>query len=121
MDNENTIIHKVFKTLEIIKQGSVKQISAACNISDLQATTAIDRLLELNKAYIKEWSFTETSRCPVRVVKLGRGFNAPRERKSDIVNRNIINLDLKIKMAEHQKWLKTFKPHADVAAAWMMT
>jgi len=117
---ENTIIHKVYKALETINQSTVNEIAAACNISYQQATTAVDRLLELNKAYILEWSSTETSRCPVRVIKLGRGFNAPRERKSDIVNRNSINLDLKLKMAEHQKWMKNFKPHADIAAAWMM-
>jgi len=116
---ENTIIHKVFKTLEKINTGSIKDIAIACNMSELQVTTAVDRLLELNKAYIREWNFTETSRCPVRVIKLGRGVNASRERKSDIVNRNSINLDLKLKMIEHKKWLETFKPHPDVAAAWL--
>jgi hypothetical protein len=116
---ENTIIHKVFQTLEKINTGSIKDIAIACNMSELQVTTAVDTLLKLNKAYIREWNFTETSRCPVRVIKLGRGVNASRERKSDIVNRNSINLDLKLKMIEHKKWLETFKPHPDVAAAWL--
>ena len=116
---ENSIIHKVFQTLEKINTGSIKDIAIACNMSELQVTTAVDTLLKLNKAYIREWNYTETSRCPVRVIKLGRGVNASRERKSDIVNRNSINLDLKLKMIEHKEWLKTFKPHPDVAAAWL--
>ena len=117
---ENTIIHKVFKTLEKINTGSIKDIAIACNMSELQVTTAIDRLLELKKAFISEWNYTETSRCPVRVIKLGRGVNAVRERKSKIDSCKSISLDLKLKMIEHKKWLETFKPHPDVAAAWMM-
>jgi len=120
MDNENTIIHKVFQTLEKINTGSIKDIAIACNMSELQVTTAIDRLLELKKAFISEWNYTETSRCPVRVIKLGRGVNAVRERKSKIDSCKSISLDLKLKMIEHKKWLETFKPHPDVAAAWMM-
>ena len=114
---ENTIIHKVYKALERVNQSTVKEIAAACNISYLQCTTAVDRLLELNKAYISKWSSTKTSRCPVRVIKLGRGFNAPRERKSD--GRDSSMFDIKRKMAEHKRWLATFKPHPDPASAWL--
>jgi hypothetical protein len=117
---ENSIIHKVFLTLEQINQGTVKQIAAACNMTPLQATNAIDRLLELNKAHVAEWNHTETSRCPVRVIKLGRGVNKSRERKSDIVERDTSIHDVKLKMAEHKRWLATFKPRPDVAAAWIV-
>ena len=116
---ENTIIYKVYQTLERINSGSIKEIAIACNMTDAQVTASVDRLLELKKAYIREWNYTETSRCPVRVIKLGRGVNAIRERKSDIDNRKSISLDLKLKMIEHKKWLETFKPQPDVAAAWV--
>jgi hypothetical protein len=117
---ENSIIHKVFLTLEQINQGTVKQIAAACNMTPMQTTNAIERLIELNKAHVVEWNHTETARCPVRVIKLGRGVNKSRERKSDIVERDTSIHDAKLKMAEHKRWLATFKPRPDVAAAWMV-
>ena len=116
---ENTILHKVYLTLEQIKKGTVKEIAAACNMTNLQTTAAIDRLLELKKAHVNGWNHTETSRCPVRIIRLGRGVNAPRERKANIVERDTSMIDTKLKMAEHKRWLATFKPHPDVAAAWL--
>ena len=116
---ENSIIHTVFRKLEQINSGTIKQISIACNMSDLQVTNAVDRLLELRKAHVHGWNHTETSRCPVRIIKLGRGANAPRKRKSDLVERDTSHYDVKLKMAEHRRWAATFKPHADPAAAWL--
>jgi len=116
---ENTILHKVYLTLEQINKGTIKQIAKACNMTDAQVTAAIDRLLELKKAHVNGWNHTETSRCPVRIIRLGRGVNAPRERKSDIVERDTSMIDTKLKMAEHKRWLATFKPQPDVAAAWL--
>ena len=80
---ENTIIHKVYLTLERINQGTIKQIAASCGMTALQVTHAIDRLLELRKAHVQGWDHAETARCPVRVIRLGRGVNAPRQRKAD--------------------------------------
>jgi hypothetical protein len=119
MDNENTIIHKVFLTLERVNQGTVKEIAESCGMNTLQVTTAIDRLLELRKAYVHGWDHAETARCPVRVIKLGRGENAPRQRKSDLKERDTSQIDINLKMAEHKKWLATFKPHPDLASAWL--
>ena len=116
---ESLILHKVYQTLEKINSGTIKEIAAACNMTDVQATNAVDRLLELRKAHVKGWNHTETSRCPVRIIKLGRGANAPRERKSDIVERDTSMIDTKLKMAEHKRWLATFKPHPDYASAWL--
>jgi hypothetical protein len=116
---ENTILHKVYLTLEQIKKGTVKEIAAACNMTNLQATHAVDRLLELRKAHVNGWDHTETSRCPVRVIRLGRGANAPRSRKSDLVERDTSQYDIKLKMAEHKRWFATFKPQPDYAAAWL--
>ena len=117
---ENSIIHKVFLTLERINKGTIKQIADACNMTTIQATNAIDRLIELNKAHVSDWDHSETARCPVRVIKLGRGVNKTRERKKDIVERDTTQIDIKLKMAEHKRWMQTFKPHPDEAAAWMM-
>lgn len=117
---ENTILHKVYLTLEQTKKGTVKEIAIACNMTNAQVTTAVDRLLELNKAHVNGWNHTETSRCPVRIIRLGRGVNAPRERKSDIVERDTSMIDTKLKMAEHKRWLATFVPHPDYAAAWLL-
>jgi hypothetical protein len=117
VDNENTIIHKVFLTLERINQGTIKQISESCGMTALQVTNAIDRLLELRKAHVQGWDHTETARCPVRVIRLGRGENAPRERKSD--GRDTSQIDINLKMAEHRRFMKSFKPHPDYAAAWL--
>jgi hypothetical protein len=116
---ENSIIHKVYLTLEQIKKGTVKEIAAACNMTPIQATNAIDRLIELNKAHVNGWNHTETSRCPVRIIRLGRGVNAPRERKVNIVERDTSMIDTKLKMAEHKRWLATFVPHPDYASAWL--
>lgn len=116
---ENTIIHKVFRKLEQINKGTIKQLAIACNMTDLQATAAVERLLEMKKAHVQGWDHTETSRCPVRIIRLGRGSNAPRERKSDIVERDTSHYDVKLKMAEHKRWAATFTPHPDPAAAWL--
>ena len=116
---ENSIIHKVYLTLEQVDSGTVKEIAAACNMTVLQVTHAIDRLLELRKAHVQGWNHAETARCPVRVIRLGRGENAPRQRKLDIQERDTSQYDIKLKMAEHKKWLATFKPHPDFAAAWL--
>jgi hypothetical protein len=114
---ENTIVHKVYLALEQINKGTVREIAIACNMPHLQVTTAVDRLLELNKAHVNGWNHTETSRCPVRIIKLGRGANAPRGRKSD--ERDTTQYDIKLKMAEHKRWFATFNPHPDYAAAWL--
>jgi hypothetical protein len=119
MDNENTIIHKVYLTLEQINSGTIKQIAESCGMTALQVTNAIDRLLELRKAYVQGWDHAETSRCPVRVIRLGKGSNAPRQRKSDLVERDTSHYDVNLKMAEHKRWAATFKPHPDPAAAWL--
>jgi hypothetical protein len=119
MDNENTIIHKVYLTLERITSGTIKQIAASCGMTDAQVTAAVDRLLEIRKAHVQGWNHTETSRCPVRIIRLGKGVNAPRERKSDLRERDTSHYDVKLKMAEHKKWLATFKPHPDPASAWL--
>jgi hypothetical protein len=116
---ENTIIHKVFKKLEQINKGTIKQIAIACNLTDLQVTAAVDRLLELNRAHVSDWDHTETSRCAVRIIKLGRGVKAPRQRKSDIIERDTSKYDINLKMAEHKRWAATFTPHPDPAAAWL--
>jgi hypothetical protein len=116
---ENTIIHKVFRKLEQINKGTIKQLAIACNMTDLQVTAAVEQLLEIKKAHVQGWDHTETSRCPVRVIRLGRGSNAPRERKSDIVERDTSHYDVKLKMAEHKRWLATFEPRPDYAAAWL--
>jgi hypothetical protein len=116
---ENSLIHKVYLVLEQIKKGTIKEISATCDLTPQQVTNAVDRLLELNKAHVKEWNHTETSRCPVRVITLGRGVNAPRERKSDITERDEIAIDTKLKQAEHRRFMANFKPHPDIAAGWM--
>jgi hypothetical protein len=116
---ENTIIHKVYLTLERVNQGTVKEIAESCGMNTLQVTTAIDRLLELRKAYVHGWDHAETARCPVRVIKLGRGENAPRQRKSDLKERDTSQIDINLKMAEHRRFMKTFKPHPDYAAAWL--
>jgi len=114
---ENTIIHKVYLTLERITSGTIKEIAASCGMTDAQVTAAVDRLLEIRKAHVQGWNHTETSRCPVRIIRLGKGVNAPRERKSD--GRDTSMFDIKLKMAEHKRWLATFKPHPDPAAAWL--
>jgi hypothetical protein len=116
---ENSIIHKVFITLERMNKGSVKQIAAACNMTTIQVTNAVERLIEINKAHVSEWNHSETARSPVRVIKLGRGVNKTRGRKVNITERDTSQYDIKLKMAEHKKWLQTFKPHPDVAAAWI--
>jgi len=116
---ENTIIHKVYLTLERVNHGTIKQIAAACNMTTLQVTNAIDRLLELRKAHVQGWNHEETARCPVRVIRLGKGENAPRQRKADLKERDTSHYDVKIKMAEHKRWLATFKPHPDPASAWL--
>jgi hypothetical protein len=116
---ENTIIHTVFKKLEQINSGTIKQLSIACNMTDAQVTAAVDRLLELNKAHVNGWDHTETSRCPVRIIKLGRGLNAPRQRKTDLIERDTTTMDIKLKMAEHRRWAASFKPHPDHAAGWL--
>ena len=116
---ENTIIHKVFKKLEQMNKGTIKQLSIACNMTDLQVTAAVERLLELRKAHVHGWNHTETSRCPVRIIKLGRGANAPRQRKTDIVERDTSHYDVNLKMAEHKRWAATFKPHPDQASVWL--
>lgn len=117
---ENSIIHKVFVTLERIKKGTIKQIAADCNMTTIQASNAIDRLIEINKAHVSDWDHSETARCPVRVIKLGRGVNKTRGRKVNITERDTSQYDVKLKMAEHKRWMQTFKPHPDEAAAWMM-
>jgi hypothetical protein len=117
---ENSIIHKVFVTLERIKKGTIKQIAADCNMTTTQVTHAIDRLIEINKAHVNNWDHSETARCPVRVIKLGRGVNKTRGRKVNITERDTSQYDVKLKMAEHKRWAATFKPHPDEAAAWMM-
>jgi hypothetical protein len=114
---ENSIIHKVYLTLERVNQGTIKQIAESCGMKALQVTHAIDRLLELRKAHVHGWDHTETSRCPVRVIRLGKGVNAPRQRKLD--ERDTSHYDVNLKMAEHRRWLATFKPHPDYAAAWL--
>jgi len=116
---ENSNLHKVFKTLEGMKKGTVKQIAAACNMTTIQATNAVDRLINLNKAYVSDWDHNETARSPVRVIKLGEGVSKIRERKKDIIEQDSSQYDVKLKMAEHKRWAATFKPHPDVAAAWM--
>jgi hypothetical protein len=116
---ENTIIHKVYLTLERIDKGTIKQIAKSCGMTDLQVTGAVDRLIEINKAHVQGWDHTETSRCPVRVVRLGRGVNAPRERKVNIIERDTSMIDTNLKMAEHRRFMKSFKPHPDYAAAWL--
>ena len=116
---ENSIIHTVFRKLEQINKGTIKQIAIACNMTDAQVTTAVDRLIELNKAHVNGWNHTETSRCPARIIRLGRGSNAPRQRKSNIVERDTSHYDVKLKMAEHKRWLATFEPRPDYAAAWL--
>jgi hypothetical protein len=116
---ENTIIHKVYLTLEQINSGTIKQIAESCGMNTLQVTTAIDRLLELRKAYVHGWDHAETARCPVRVIRLGRGENAPRQRKADLKERDTSQIDINLKMAEHRRFMKTFKPHPDYAAAWL--
>jgi len=116
---ENSIIHKVYLTLENINQGTIKQIAESCGMTALQVTAAVDRLLELRKAHVYGWDHAETARCPVRVIRLGRGVNAPRQRKSDLKERDTSHYDVKLKMAEHKKWLATFKPHPDPASAWL--
>jgi hypothetical protein len=116
---DNSIILTVFRKLEQINKGTIKQIAIACNMTDLQVTGAVDRLIEINRAHVQGWDHTETSRCPVRVIRLGRGSNAPRERKSNIVERDTSHYDVKLKMAEHKRWAATFTPHADPAAAWL--
>ena len=85
---ENTIIHKVYLTLEQIKSGTIKEIAKSCSMTDAQVTASIDRLLQLKKAHVSGWNHTETSRCPVRIIRLGRGVNAPRKRKSDLIERD---------------------------------
>jgi hypothetical protein len=86
-------------------------------MTDAQVTAAVDRLLEIRKAHVQGWNHTETSRCPVRIIRLGKGVNAPRERKSD--GRDTSQIDINLKMAEHKRFMKTFKPHPDYAAAWL--
>jgi hypothetical protein len=117
---ENSIIHKVFLTLERIKKGTIKQIAADCNMTTTQVTHAIDRLIEINRAHVSGWDHSETARCPVRVIKFGRGVNKTRGRKVNITERDTSQHDVKLKMAEHKRWAATFKPHPDEAAAWMM-
>jgi hypothetical protein len=116
---ENTFIHKVYLTLETMKSATIKEIAEVCKLTVLQATPAVDRLLELKKVHVSGWDHTETARCPVRIIRIGRGENAPRSKKSDIIARDIIQYDIKLKMAEHKKWMKTFVPHPDYASAWL--
>jgi hypothetical protein len=116
---ENTNVHKVYLTLERIKSGTVKEIAASCGMTVLQVTNAIDRLLAIRKAHVNGWNHSETARCPVRIIELGRGENAPRESKSDIIERDTSQFDIKLKMAEHKRWAATFKPQPDYAAAWL--
>jgi hypothetical protein len=109
---ENSILHRVYLMLERMKTGTIREIAAACDLSESQVTNAVDRLMKTDKAHVSSWNHTETSRCAVRIIKLGRGVNVRRSHL-DFGECEIVN------MREHKRFLKNFVPHPDVAAQWL--
>jgi hypothetical protein len=114
---------KVYQTLEQLGTGTVKKIAQVSGLTEAQVSGAVDTFIEKNKAYICEWSF-ESSHSSARVIKLGRGDNVPRWKTSKgqdkIPKGDMHLLDYRQQHLEHQKFMQNFKPHPDVAAAWLL-
>jgi hypothetical protein len=115
---DNTNIHRAYRALEIIKVGTVRQIAAVSKMTESQTTGAVEQLMKNNKAHISYWDHSETSRCPVRVIKLGRGLNAKRTRVDFDGPDNSLAEEAR-KMREHKRFMANFKPQPDVAAQWL--
>jgi hypothetical protein len=114
---------KVYSTLERLGAATSKEIARACGLTEMQVVSAVDKFLEANRAYICDWKF-EAVNSSSRVIKLGRGVSVPRWKSAKgehkIPKGDMHLLDYRQQHLAHQEFMKNFKPHPDVAAAWLL-
>jgi hypothetical protein len=114
---------KVYTALEQLGAATAKDIAAHAGLTELQVVGAVDRFIEIERAYVMEWRVA-SGRSAARVFKLGRGANAPRVQSNKVEARtpkgDMHLLDYRQQHLEHQKFMQNFKPHPDVAAAWLL-
>ena len=114
---------KVYTALEQLGAATARNIAAHSGLTELQVVGAMDRFVELERAYVMEWRI-DNGRSAARVFKLGRGANAPRAQSNKMEARtpkgDMHLLDYKQQHLEHQKFMQNFIPRPDVAAAWLL-
>lgn len=108
---------------------SQADISAEIGINRKYVSGVLKKLKETNKIHIHSWMATGGVTYALWVY--GRGFDAdkrivqgkkhPSEKKMLERKRlEDVGSIRDIVMRKHAQWQKTWKPHADIAAAWMM-
>jgi len=114
---------KVYTALEQLGAATARNIAAHSGLTELQVVGAMDRFVELERAYVMEWRI-DNGRSAARVFKLGKGANAPRAQSNKMEARtpkgDMHLLDYKQQHLEHQKFMQNFIPRPDVAAAWLL-
>jgi hypothetical protein len=114
---------KVYTALEQLGSATARNIAAHSGLTELQVVGAVDRFVELERAYVMEWRIDNGSSA-ARVFKLGGGANAPRTQSNKMEARtpkgDMHLLDYKQQHLEHQKFMQNFIPRPDVAAAWLL-
>jgi hypothetical protein len=93
-------------TLRQLREATTLKMQAATGLPKVTLNNVLRLLRDMNMIHVSSWDWT-TSRQMVRVYKWGQGEDAPQP---------MIAFKDKNKP---RKDMANFKPHADIAAAWL--
>lgn len=118
-----TVQIAVYQTLERLGTGTIKEITKASGLTEMQVIGVVDRFIQLKKAYVCDWRF-ESANSSCRVIKLGNGVSVERWKsgkgKERIPKGDLHLLDYRQQHLAHQEFMRNFRPRPDVAAAWLL-